>query len=180
MKTKQRVSVRLATGRDLETVVALRVALLREYPEHPIYGRLRANPEQLARPLFAAQLDSGSEAMFLAEIDGAAVGILRCVETVSSPLLAPDRYCYVSSAYVKPAHRRQGILRALMAHASDWCRERGLTEMRLHNVGTQKSAVSAWDAVGFEVVEQVRLRKVAPRARAAKSTSASTSSSLRL
>ena len=33
--------VRPATPRDLDAVVALRLALLREHPDHPIYGRLR-------------------------------------------------------------------------------------------------------------------------------------------
>lgn len=162
MIDRSRIRVRRATAHDLETVVTLRVALLREYADHPIYGRLRANAEQLARPVFAAQLDSGYEATFLATVDGDVVGIIRCVETVASPLLMPDRYCYVSSAYVVPAYRRSGVLRVLFDRAAEWCRERGLTEMRLHNVGTRESAAAAWDSIGFEVVEQVRLRRIAP------------------
>ncbi|MEX2179053.1 MAG: GNAT family N-acetyltransferase [Gemmatimonadaceae bacterium] len=160
MTSDARVTVRQATAGDLETVVALRVALLREYGDHPTYGRLRSNAEQLARPVFALQLDAGNEATFLAEIDGAPIGIIRCVETAASPLLIPDRYCYVSSAYVRPDQRRHGVLRALLARATDWCWRRGLTEMRLHNVGTRASAVAAWDSTGFEVVEQVRVRRI--------------------
>jgi len=157
-----RVTVRRATGKDLETVVGLRVALLREYHDHPIYGRLRANAEQLARRVFAAQLGAGNETMLLAIVNEEPVGILRCVETAASPLLSPDRYCYVSSAFVRPEHRRHGVLRALLDRATEWCRERGLTEMRLHNVGTSAAAASAWDSLEFEVVEQVRMRLVPP------------------
>lgn len=162
-----RLSVRRATARDLETVVALRVALLREYPEHPVYGRLRPNTEQLARPIFATQLDSPRETTFLAERDGVPIGIMRCVETFASPFLVPDRYCYVSSVFVRPEFRRRGVLHLLLERASAWCRERGLTEMRLHSVGTREVASAAWDAMGFEVVEQVRVRRVAERASAA-------------
>lgn len=157
--------VRRATVEDLGTVVGLRLALLREYPDHPVYGRLRPDAETRARALFAAQLEADNEVVFIAELNDAPVGLLRCVETVSSPLLLPERYCYVSSAYVKPGFRRRGILQALVERACEWCEERGLIEMRLHNVGSRESAAGAWDALGFEVVEQVRLRRVAARGR---------------
>lgn len=152
--------VRRATTADLDTVVALRLALLREYREHPIYGRLRRDAAQRARLVFGSQLESSNEVIFLAEDDAVAVGLLRCVESIGSPLLAPDRYCYVSSVYVLPKYRRRGVLRRLMERAVEWCGERGLTEMRLHNVGTHHGTAAAWDSLGFEVVEQVRLRRL--------------------
>jgi ribosomal protein S18 acetylase RimI-like enzyme len=157
------VVIRRATSADLDTVVALRLALLREYEGHPIYGQLRADAEQRARPLFAAQLDSHSEVMFIAEENDVAVGILRCVESGASPLLMPDRYCYLSSAYVRPEFRRRGVLNDLFERAVAWCRSRGLTEMRLHNVGTRESSAAAWAALGFEVVEQVRVLNIPER-----------------
>ncbi len=156
------VTVRRATAADLDTVVALRIALLREYDGHPIYGRLRADAEQRARPMFAAQLDAENEVMFLAEEEHRPppFGVMRCVETAASPLLVPERYCYVSSVYVEPAYRRQGVLHAMFARALEWCAERGLPEMRLHNVGSSVSSASAWDSLGFEVVEQVRVLRL--------------------
>lgn len=154
------VTIRRATSDDLDTVVDLRLALLREYSSHPIYGRLRHDAERRARPMFAAQLDSDVEAMFLAEDNHAPVGLIRCVESVSSPLLVPDRYCYVSSAYVRPQYRRRGVLRELFLRARAWCEERGLTEMRLHNVGSRPASAAAWEALGFEVVEQVRVLRL--------------------
>ena len=159
------LTVRRATIADLDVVVALRLALLREYPEHPVYGRLRPDAEMRAHAIFAAQLDSDNEVVFLAEKQKQAVGLLRCVETVSSPLLEPDRYCYISSVYVDPEWRRKGVLRALFASAQEWCRKRGLPEMRLHNVGSREGSAAAWDALGFQVVEQVRTRRVDTAAR---------------
>ena len=153
-------TIRRATSHDLDAVLALRLALLRDYPEHPIYGRLRPDAEALARPVFAAQLASSNEVMFLAEHDAEPVGVLRAVEAAAAPFLIPDRYCYVSSVYVIPAFRRRGILRLLLDRAVAWCRDRGLSEMRLHSVGTRDTASAAWDALGFEVVEQVRVRRV--------------------
>src|SRR6476659_5206313 len=64
----------------------------------------------------------------------AVVAIIRCVESIGSPLLEPARYAYVSSAYVRPDVRRRGVLRSLLTEVERWCRPRGLEQMRLHNV----------------------------------------------
>jgi aminoglycoside 6'-N-acetyltransferase I len=154
--------VRPATPHDLDAVVALRTALLREHPDHPIYGRLRPGIDRHARELFAAQIRSRTETILLAELADEVVGIIRCVESIGSPLLEPARYAYVSSAYVRPDVRRRGVLRALMAEVERWSRARGLDQLRLHNVAGSETAERAWDALGFAVVEQVRLRSIAP------------------
>lgn len=160
--TRGSITVRRAMTADLPVVVELRLALLRENGDHPIYGRLRTDARQRAYDIFGAQLRSSHEAIFLAETAGSVVGILRCVETLNSPLLHPDRYCYVSSVYVRPDSRRGGILKALLQRAEVWCGERGLTEMRLHNV-PGGSASAAWNSSGFEVVEEVRRRELRGR-----------------
>ena len=160
MTERDGFTVRRATIEDLDVVVELRLALLREYSEHPVYGRLRPDAARRARPIFAMQLDSENEVVLLAEENGEAVGLVRCIETISSPLLEPDRYCYLSSVYVRPDQRRKGVLNALFERAVAWCRSRGISEMRLHNVGSRESTAAAWDALGFEVVEQVRVRRL--------------------
>jgi ribosomal protein S18 acetylase RimI-like enzyme len=154
------VRVRLASVPDLDAVLSLRLALLREHPDHPIYGKLRADVDDRARELFANQLRSKMEAIFLADLAGEVVGILRCVESIGSPLLEPARYAYVSSVYVRPEARRRGVLRALLENADRWSRARKLDQMRLHNVHGSESAERAWSALGFEVVEQVRVRNL--------------------
>ena len=153
--------VRPAHLDDLNVIVELRLALLQEYAEHPLYARLRPDVARRAHDLFRAQLLAPHERMFVAERDGVVVGVMRCVDTASSPLLFPERYCYVSSVYVRPSERKRGVLRALVAAADSWCAELGLSEMRLHNASTSAAAQGAWSALGFEVVEQVRRRALA-------------------
>lgn len=152
--------VRPATINDLSAIVELRLALLREYHEHPFYAKLRPNPRERAYDLYQNQLASPFETIFIAERDGEAVGLLRCVDTPTSPVLLPERYCYVSSVYVLPAERKKGVLRALIAAADQWCENRGLSEMRLHNSAFSRDARQAWGKVGFEVVEEVRRRPI--------------------
>ena len=151
-------AVRPATLADLDAVVALRIALLREHAHNPVYGRLRDDAPQRARRLFASQIESPHEVTLLAERRGRAVGILRCVDAAGSPLLHPAHYAYVSSVYVAPSERRSGVLKALMNAAETWSRERGLTEMRLHNAADNPVAGATWEAMGFEVVEVLRVR----------------------
>ena len=154
------LEIRAATLDDLETVVDLRLALLREHRASPIYGRLRADAPARARRLFAAQLASADEIVYLAIRGGEAVGILRCVHSGGSPLLHPASYGSVSSVYVAPAARRAGVLRALMRAAVAWCRERGLGEIRLHSAAGHALSNAAWDALGFEVVEHLRMMPI--------------------
>lgn len=154
--------VRHAVADDLDTVVALRLALIREYEGHAVYGRLHPEADARARRLCEEQLASSRDAFFLAEIDDTVVGLLRCTESYATPLLLPERFAYVSSAYVVPRWRRRGVLRTLLARAERWCAARGLSEMRLHNVpgGT---AAAAWTALAFDAVEEVRTRRLPAR-----------------
>jgi ribosomal protein S18 acetylase RimI-like enzyme len=152
--------VRRATVDDLAAVADLRLSLLREYADHPVYGRLRPDVEARARPIFEQQIKATDQAIFLAERDGEIVGIVRGADVKGSPLLLPERYCYITSVYVRPAHRHQGVLSALMDHIEDWARSRGLTEMRLHNSTLNTTARGAWDQLGFVVNEEVRLKPV--------------------
>lgn len=161
------MTVRAAGPDDVDTVVGLRLALLAEYEGHPLYGRVRPDAAIRARVQEAARLGSPRELVLLAEVGGACVGLLRCAETTGSPLLDPSRHGYVSSVYVAPAHRRRGVLRALLEAAEAWCTARGLTEIRLHHVPEHDGAAASWEALGFEVREVMRARAI-PARRAAR------------
>ena len=154
------ITVRAATPADLADVVNLRLALLREYRDNTIYGRLRPDARERAERLFAKQLASPHEVIFLAHQDGRAVGVLRCLHSTASPLLYPAEYGYISSVYVAPELRRAGVLHRLFEEATQWCRKRGLTEVRLHNAADNPTANAAWDALGFDIVEVLRVRSL--------------------
>lgn len=156
----QAITIRTATQSDLADVVTLRLALLREYRSNPLYRRLRRDARERAERLFATQLASRHEVIFLAHQGGAAVGILRCLHATGSPLLLPAEYGYISSVYVVPELRRTGVLRQLFDEAVRWCRARGIRELRLHNAADNPTANATWDALGFEVVEVLRLRAI--------------------
>ena len=157
---RAQITVRQAKAADLDTVVALRLALVREHANNPVYKRMRPDAPERARALYGSQLQSDREAIFLAFRASVAVGILRVVESAGSVLLDPPRYGYLSSVYVVPGARRRGILKLLMAAAEEWCEARGLDEMRLHSAVDNPLSNATWDALGFGVVEHVRMRRM--------------------
>ncbi len=155
-----RVTVRRATLRDLETVVELRLALLREHEGYAPHRRLRSDAREQARQLFAAQLRRPSEVTFLAERRGAVVGILRCAHARGIPLVEPAAHGYISSVYVVPEARRQRVLRTLLAAAIRWCKARGLGTIYLHSAAGNPAANAAWEALGFRIAEHLRVRRL--------------------
>ncbi|MGK2935634.1 MAG: N-acetyltransferase family protein [Gemmatimonadaceae bacterium] len=157
------ITVRAAGTSDLETVVALRLALLRDHRANPLFERLHPDAESRARALYRTHLAAPDQVVLLAERDGAPVGILRCVHALSSPLLLPEAYAYLSSAYVVPGERRMGILKALFDEGVRWCRARGLSEFRLYVSIEDDVARSAWSSLGFAAVEELRIHRL-PRA----------------
>jgi GNAT superfamily N-acetyltransferase len=110
-------TVRRADLSDLSKIVELRLALLAEYADNPLYAQLHPDAQPRAWELYRTQVTSPLEAIFVAEHEGRIIGVLRCVDSPSSPLLLPERYCYVSSVYVEPAHRRTGVLREMLGRA---------------------------------------------------------------
>lgn len=155
-----RMHIRRATIKDLDNIVELRLALVREHSKNPVYKRIRVDADVRARSLYTAQLRSDHEAIFIAERGLSTIGILRIVESAGSVLLDPPRYGYVSSVYVKPECRRRGVLKALLVKAEEWCASRGMDEMRLHSASDSELSNATWDALGFEIVEHVRLRSL--------------------
>ena len=143
---------------DAERIAELRLALLGEHQSNAIYSRVRRDAGSRAIELTQEQLASDREAMFVATKGERIVAVLRCIDQRGHRLLRPSRYALISTVYVEPGVRRQGVLRALMDVAIAWSRERGLTEMRLQNAIDNPVALAAWEALGFRVVEQVRLR----------------------
>ncbi len=143
---------------DAERIAELRLALIGEHRSNAIYARLRRDAPSRAVDLTKEQLASDREAMFVATRDDRIIGVLRCIDQRGHRLLRPSRFALISTVYVDPAVRRQGVLRSLMEAAIGWSRERGLTEMRLQNAADNPLAVAAWEALGFRVVEQIRLR----------------------
>ena len=145
---------------DAERIAELRLALLGEHRSNAIYSRLRRDAPARAVELTKEQMASDRAAMFVATKGERIVGVIRCIDQRGHRLLRPARFALISTAYVEPAVRRRGVLRMLLDAAVTWSQQRGLTEMRLQNAIDNPLALAAWDALGFRVVEQIRVRSL--------------------
>jgi ribosomal protein S18 acetylase RimI-like enzyme len=158
--TATRVRIREATNADIDRVAEMRLALITAHPGHLVYGPLRRNALESCRDLTARQFRSRRQVVFLAVHGPRIVGMLRCVDAPGHRLFLPRRHGYVTMVFVEPDARRRGVLRALLESAIDWCKQRGLDQMRLHNAADNAAAATAWESLGFRVVEHARLKRI--------------------
>ena len=150
--------VRAAGAEDVETVVALRLELLAEEARSPLFSRPLPDVQEHARQLSKRQLASRTDIIFLASDRDVALGMLRVAVSHPPRIVRPQRYGFITSAYVVPSHRRRGVLRALVRAGEAWCRERGLREVRLHCTVENVPGNTSWEALGYGVAEIVRRR----------------------
>ena len=155
-----RVVVRRATLRDLDEVVALRLALLREESENPFFANPHPDADDRAVELTRGELTAPGDIFLVALVDDAIVGILRCRLVRRMPLVASDRQAVVTTVYVVPAHRRRGVLSALLDYVDRWCRRQGVTDMRLQCALSNEVGQKAWESLGFRPAETLYLRTI--------------------
>jgi len=140
--------IRPAGSSDREVVHGLLSAQMVEH-------RLPAEPERIDRGLDAAFRPGSPAWLFLAERDGQAVGVFLANQIVS--VEKGGETLWIEELYVTPAARRTGVARALLAHALDQARRRGLRAFDLEVVPTQAAALALYRALGFEDVPRQRM-----------------------
>jgi len=140
--------IRPAGSSDREVVHGLLSAQMVEH-------RLPAEPERIDRGLDAAFRPGSPAWLFLAERDGQAVGVFLANQIVS--VEKGGETLWIEELYVTPDARRTGVARALLAHALDEARRRGLRAFDLEVVPTQAAALALYRALGFEDVPRQRM-----------------------
>ena len=133
--------VRSATPRDLETVIEFN-ALLAEESEGVRLDRrrLRSGAEAVLR-------DESLGLYFIAERDGEPVGQLALTFEWSD--WRNGMFWWLQSVYVRPGHRRQGVLRGLYDHVLGIAAERGVCGIRLYVERGNSPAKAAYRRLGL-------------------------------
>lgn len=157
-----RLAVRPATTRDLASLVAFRLALLHEESRNPFFAHPHPDAGRRALRLTRRELGTPGQVMLVAVRQQEIVGMLRCRVVNRSPLVADSRQAVITTVYVAPAHRRRGVLRALLAGADRWCRRQRLIGMRLQCALENTAGRTAWESLGFRPAELLYLRAVPP------------------
>ncbi len=117
----------------------------------PAVARLNQdfNDVQTDVAVMAARLERclATERIFLAEIDGLAVGFLAL--WLFPVICFPEPYAEVSELFVEEAYRRRGIGRALLEAAIETAQREGAAELKLNTGFRNTAAQQLYYALGF-------------------------------
>jgi GNAT superfamily N-acetyltransferase len=70
------------------------------------------------------------------------------------------RHPNIFLVYVDPAHRRQGIGRALMEHVATWAKTQGYTQIGLQVFTTNQPAIDLYHQLGYQSASVSMIREI--------------------
>ena len=142
------ITVRRVRAEEWERLRAIRLCALADTPM--AFGSTlaaeQAQPDEFWRGRAAGGAADDDRATFIAERDGAWVGIATCVLEDGGTGARP---AWVFSMWVAPAVRRQGTAQALLRVLAGWARERGADVLNLHVTATNAPAIALYERLGF-------------------------------
>lgn len=149
------MKIREASGGDVDVVVDLLTAMLREMASYSkrelteeewvrsqLRGRYTESYEKQDHGYLVAALGDGKELAGIVE-----ASLVSLDEIFSSGLVL-----HIHSLYVRPYYRREGIGRTLLEEALEWGRGRGCVEAEL-SVLARNPGRELYERMGFEVSE---------------------------
>jgi GNAT superfamily N-acetyltransferase len=108
-------------------------------------------------PWLLPRMESGEYlAWFAVAADGSvAAGLGLWLMDWPPHMIGPgSRRGNILNVYTEPAHRRQGLARALMLTALDWCRANGIRSVILH---ASNDGRAIYESLGFKPTNEMRL-----------------------
>ena len=112
------------------------------YRTLPVDPYLKRYPPDPYDP--AAYVGSPEKAIYLAYLDGQVVGQIRLGSWW-------NRFAYVEDIVVDPAHRRQGVGRALLEQAFTWARQGGFPGLMLETQNINVAACRLYERCGMSL-----------------------------
>ncbi|WP_439554802.1 GNAT family N-acetyltransferase [Dyadobacter sp.] len=98
----------------------------------------------------AKMIENEETEVVVAESNGQLVGAGHVRILPAKPYNQFDRYAFLGFMYVVPEQRGKGINRLIIKKLVEWARQKGLPEVRLQVYDANKSAVAAYEKVGFK------------------------------
>jgi ribosomal protein S18 acetylase RimI-like enzyme len=148
------VVVRRAEPEDVEAAMALDLELARHQARSPVFSQIAPTPiTDEEREEVLTDIGDAEVALFLAEIDGKAVGELLMVpvekSTMHIGLARPERAAFLAYAATVPEARGSGAGLGLTSAGLEWAREQGHPVTVVDWRETNLLASRFWPARGF-------------------------------
>jgi len=125
----------------------------------PLFA-LRAGAGQAVHRLLAAQLRDANAALFVHDCGGGLDGFCSVRIDRAPPIHEEVVRAEITDVSVRPASRRRGIGRALVAAALAWVRERGVARVEVRVVAGNAEGQHFWRALGFDAFVDVLQRRL--------------------
>ena len=145
-------SLRSAEPRDVPAIVGL-IAELAEF--EGLTHLMQATPETLHPHLFGAR--PVAEAV-VAEVTAEVVAFALFFTNFSTFLAKPG--LYLEDLYVRPAHRSQGIGKALLSHLGGLAVQRGCGRFEWSVLDWNVNAIALYEQMGATVMPEWRICRV--------------------
>ena len=149
-----RPDYRAATERDLAAACDLRAAMTRELSDS---DPDQDDPQWRARfaEFYASRINAGTAALFLAEDGGDLIGMGAVYKLVNHRSeIFRQHAAYVTSVYVDPRYRRNGIATELARMSVEWAKAHGCVVVRLR---TSSMGRPVYERMGFSPSSEMEL-----------------------
>jgi GNAT superfamily N-acetyltransferase len=135
----QSVSVRQAVLSDIEEIVPLFDGYRQFY--------CQPSDEAAVRGFLRKRLEQRDSVLFIAEVEGRAVGFTQLYPMFSSVSMA--RTFVLNDLFVLPEARKSGVGRSLLGAATLFAREAGAIRLSLSTAITNKAGQSLYEGAGW-------------------------------
>jgi ribosomal protein S18 acetylase RimI-like enzyme len=153
--------LRRAEPDDLDRLVALWTAVADHHARFDAHYRLRDGANHEVRELLRAVLRDPDAAVWLADPAAADGPAGFCIARVDQapPILHETRRAEITDLFVRPAARRRGVGRALVAAARAFALGRGVRRIEARVAHANAEGQAFWRALGFaDFVDVLDLR----------------------
>lgn len=150
------MEIRRARPSDRD-IVAVLFDAYRQFYDQP------ANPA-LARQFIGERLDRDESVIYLAVVDGSAVGFVQLYPVFSSTAARPGRLWLLNDLFVTAAARRHGAARALMERAKEHAQETQAVGLFLQTARDNHPAQALYRSLGYRRDDTFLVYELATRA----------------
>ena len=154
------IVLRTATHEDYEALCLLYAQLDRvHYQTLSDFFRSVEGPTR-SREFFAEIFANEDAALFVAENEGALVGVIHCYidSTPMVPVVVPCSFVHIVDMVVDESFRHHGVGQALLERVHQWTQEKGLAEVELAVWEFNTSARNLYEKLGYRTTWR-RMRK---------------------
>lgn len=146
------VSIRVARHKDVDSVCALWLALMREHEQMDSRWKLASDAEERWYNDFKWLVDDEAHLFLVAVSERKIVGFVHAYLWEDLPIYAHMLEVFIASIYVLPGHRMKGAAAEMVNQVKEWAIEQQAGRMRLGILAANSIGANFWESQGGEAL----------------------------